>query len=445
MLLHGALTAAGHDVTESRPENRSTRPATTPRSTSPPRTPWSTTRVPRSPPGVPCVIGTTGSTEDGLARLDALARERRRAVLLRAELRARGRADDALRGRGGALVPARRDHRAARRRRSSMRPPGTAKATAARMGGGVPIHSVRLPGPRRAPGGDLRRPGRDADDPPRHDLARGVRAGRAARARPCCAGSRTASPSGWRRSCDHALAAQLMPLRFVLGDLTARGASTRSSTPPIRACSAAAASTAPSTGRAGRRSWPSAGCSAAARPATRRRRPAALLPARWVIHTVGPVWQGGSAGEPELLASAHRRSLEVAAELGGAHGRLPGDLVRRVRLSGRAGGSGRGRGGCAATPPVRRGALRLPRRGPPPHVRGGGGGLVARRLIDRSYAAARAQRGEQLLVAALLVGDRPPPPACVTRLIIACIGLTMKKNTAAAMATNWITSVMNAP
>ena len=40
------------------------------------------------------------------------------------------------------------------------------------------------------------------------------------------------------------------------------------------------------------------------------------LPARYVIHTVGPVWQGGEAGEDELLASCHRRSLEVAAELG---------------------------------------------------------------------------------------------------------------------------------
>ena len=40
------------------------------------------------------------------------------------------------------------------------------------------------------------------------------------------------------------------------------------------------------------------------------------LPARWVIHAVGPVWQGGSAGESELLASAHRRSLEVARDLG---------------------------------------------------------------------------------------------------------------------------------
>jgi O-acetyl-ADP-ribose deacetylase (regulator of RNase III) len=40
------------------------------------------------------------------------------------------------------------------------------------------------------------------------------------------------------------------------------------------------------------------------------------LPARYVIHTVGPVWHGGARGEPELLASCHRRSLDVARELG---------------------------------------------------------------------------------------------------------------------------------
>ena len=39
------------------------------------------------------------------------------------------------------------------------------------------------------------------------------------------------------------------------------------------------------------------------------------LPARFVIHAVGPVWHGGNAGEPELLASAYRRALAVADEV----------------------------------------------------------------------------------------------------------------------------------
>src|SRR5438445_2013851 len=42
---------------------------------------------------------------------------------------------------------------------------------------------------------------------------------------------------------------------------------------------------------------------------------AGRLAARHVIHTVGPVWRGGEAGEAELLASCHRRALEVAVEL----------------------------------------------------------------------------------------------------------------------------------
>ncbi len=48
------------------------------------------------------------------------------------------------------------------------------------------------------------------------------------------------------------------------------------------------------------------------------------LPARFVIHTVGPVWHGGTRGEPQLLVSCYRRSLEVAAQNG----------VRRIAFPG---------------------------------------------------------------------------------------------------------------
>jgi O-acetyl-ADP-ribose deacetylase (regulator of RNase III) len=40
------------------------------------------------------------------------------------------------------------------------------------------------------------------------------------------------------------------------------------------------------------------------------------LPAKWVIHTVGPVWQGGHAREDELLASCYRESFKLAASVG---------------------------------------------------------------------------------------------------------------------------------
>jgi O-acetyl-ADP-ribose deacetylase (regulator of RNase III) len=40
------------------------------------------------------------------------------------------------------------------------------------------------------------------------------------------------------------------------------------------------------------------------------------LPARYVIHAVGPVWRGGHQGEPELLASCYRNALRIASEQG---------------------------------------------------------------------------------------------------------------------------------
>jgi len=47
------------------------------------------------------------------------------------------------------------------------------------------------------------------------------------------------------------------------------------------------------------------------------------LPVRHVIHAVGPVWRGGSAGEPEVLASCYRRAIELADEAGDARVAFP--------------------------------------------------------------------------------------------------------------------------
>ena len=58
-----------------------------------------------------------------------------------------------------------------------------------------------------------------------------------------------------------------------------------------------------------------------ARRVRHRRReahPGYRLPARFVIHAVGPVWRGGAQGEPALLASCYRRAIELAAGVGAA-------------------------------------------------------------------------------------------------------------------------------
>jgi O-acetyl-ADP-ribose deacetylase len=50
---------------------------------------------------------------------------------------------------------------------------------------------------------------------------------------------------------------------------------------------------------------------------------AGRLPARWVIHAVGPIWAGGRSGEAQLLAAAYRNAIRLADELGAATLTLP--------------------------------------------------------------------------------------------------------------------------
>lgn len=51
--------------------------------------------------------------------------------------------------------------------------------------------------------------------------------------------------------------------------------------------------------------------------------PGYRLPAKYVIHTVGPVWRGGQHGEPDLLANCYRHALQLAAAQGAASVAFP--------------------------------------------------------------------------------------------------------------------------
>ncbi len=98
---------------------------------------------------------------------------------------------------------------------------------------------------------------------------------------------------------------------------------TRSSTPPTRACSGAVASTARSIAPRGRELLEECRALGGCETGDAKITGAGRLPVKHVIHAVGPVWRGGGEGEPELLASCHRRAIELADAHGCARVAFP--------------------------------------------------------------------------------------------------------------------------
>ena len=119
------------------------------------------------------------------------------------------------------------------------------------------------------------------------------------------------------------------------------------------------------------------------------------LAAHHVVHTVGPVWRGGAAGEAELLASCYQRSLALAAQAGARkHRLLPAISTGRLRLSVRGRGAGRGRDGAGVCAPRRHGfgAVRLFRRRDPCDLRGPACGVAPRQGASQVVGECRRAR-----------------------------------------------------
>jgi O-acetyl-ADP-ribose deacetylase (regulator of RNase III) len=106
-----------------------------------------------------------------------------------------------------------------------------------------------------------------------------------------------------------------MDIQAVRGDITTLGvdaivnAANRALSPGSGVCGAIHAAAGPELAEACAQLG---GCETGDAKATEGYR----LPARWVIHAVGPVWHGGTQGEAVLLAGCYQRSLEIADDLG---------------------------------------------------------------------------------------------------------------------------------
>src|SRR5260370_41364410 len=172
----------------------------------------------------------------------------------------------------------------------------------------------------------------------------------------------------------------------------------------IRPSWARAAGTAQFTARRDPSSGPPAGPRGGCPTGEARVTPGYGLRARYVIHTVGPVWSGGTQSEPELLRRCYLGSLGLAGERDVRSIALPGDQHRPIRLPDRA-GSGDRCGRCArASQPrdvARARAVRVLQRG------GSGSVSAAPRRVRPARAAATkcATAAPPPLTAPI-----PPPP-----------------------------------
>lgn len=137
--------------------------------------------------------------------------------------------------------------------------------------------------------------------------------------------------------------------------------------------------------------------------------PGFKLNARYVIHTVGPVWRGGDAGEPELLARCYRSVLAEVDRLELSSVAFPADRHWRLRVPSQRGrGDRSARGEGARAPPKREGDLLLSRSRDGSPVRARAQRTLSSAATDEAHPPRRERSAERHC------GLKRPPESSVT-------------------------------